>query len=149
MVCGGSACLKPVPVDCPDCGSSHTASRRELFHSLMNGASLQGAFGWYDERAHHACPPKSLFVVLLLMTLGAMIPAMGFWVLEHYAAQQWLIAVAGLLLACLVVDAVLTFRRYKDWVGEWLCGDCHQSFTPTPVLELIEPSSHRPGNRAC
>ncbi|MEH6583309.1 MAG: hypothetical protein V7754_15320 [Halioglobus sp.] len=130
--------MKPVQASCPDCGSSHTAARRELFHLLMDGVSLEGAFRWYDERAHRACPPKSLFVVLFLMTLGAMIPAMGFWVLEHYAAQYWLVTVAALLLACLIVDALLTLRRYKDWVDEWLCGDCQHSFKLAPVLALID-----------
>ena len=113
---------------CPACGSPHIASRRALFHQLMDGAAFGDAFGWYDEKAHHAVPPKSLFIVLSLLLLGLAVPAAGFWFLQHYPALQLLGSVAGILFVCLLTDVLLTYRRYKTWAGEWLCGDCQKVF---------------------
>ena len=55
---------------CPCCGSPSTASRRQLFYGLMDDAPLTGVFSWYSARVPHAYPPKSLFVMLLLLMLG-------------------------------------------------------------------------------
>ena len=114
---------------CPCCGSSRTASRRHLFHWLLDDAPLLTPFSWYSNRIPGACPPKSLFVVLLLLALGVAIPAVGLWLLGHFLALQWLAVTALLLLAGLLFDVLMTYRRYKAWCGEWLCGECRAVFS--------------------
>ena len=103
---------------------------------MMKGTPVSGAFNWYNERTQYAFPPKSLFVVLLLMMLAATVPAAGFWFLEQYPALEWLGTMAVVLLACLAVDLILTHRRYKSWAGEWLCGDCQKVFVPERAVYL-------------
>ena len=116
--------------NCPRCGSGKTASRRQLFHSLMCDVRPQGVFSWYDDSEPQALPPKSLFFMLLVLIAVLSVPAVGFWLLEHYPAVIWLVSVAALLSAVLLVDILLTYRRYKDWVGQWLCGSCREVFAP-------------------
>lgn len=115
---------------CPGCGSHQVASRRQLFHLIVDGISLEGAFNWYDERARHAYPPRSLFVVLGLLAFGLSIPAVGFWILGYFPALQLLGGIASVLIACLLIDFLLTYKRYKNWVEEWLCGECQSVFVP-------------------
>lgn len=100
---------------------------------MMEGAPFRSAFSWYGERTHHAFPPKSIFVVLLLMMLAIAVPAAGFWLLGQYPALEWLGSMAAILFGCLVVDLMLTHQRYKAWAGEWLCGDCKHVFKPKSV----------------
>jgi hypothetical protein len=114
---------------CPCCGSPSTASRRQLFYGLMDDTPLTGSFSWYSAGVPHACPPKSLFVMLLLLMLGMVLPAVGLWLLEHYQALQWLSVLSIVLLAALLVDVLRTYRHYKKWGGEWLCGECRSVFS--------------------
>ena len=104
----------------------------------MNGVPLQETFSWYDTRERRALPPKSLFVLLFTLVLLVTVPATGFWFLEHYPALQWMSTVAAVLLACLMVDATLTYQRYKNWSGEWLCGDCKGVFAPEMARRALE-----------
>ena len=113
---------------CPYCGSSQTASRRQLFRGLMDGAPLGGSFSWYGEEQPQALPPKSLFIVMLALMLAAALPATGLWLLGHYFALRWLALFALLLLAGLLLDVTMTWRRYKSWDGERLCGECRAVF---------------------
>lgn len=113
---------------CPCCGSPSTASRRQLFYGLMDDAPLTGVFSWYSARVPNAYPPKSLFVMLLLLMLGMALPAAGLWLLEHYQALHWLFILGMVLLAALLIDVLMTYRQYKSWGGEWLCGDCRSVF---------------------
>lgn len=122
---------------CPHCGSSNTASRRALFHTLMCGAQPQGAFAWYGERVPQALPPKSLLVIFLILIAALAVPAVGFWFLKHEYAVTWLLSVAALTLAVLVVDVSLTYRRYKAWAGQWLCGRCREVFSPLTGQKAI------------
>ena len=114
--------------DCPCCGSPRTASRSQLFRRLMNEGPLPGVFNWYSEHTPQACPPKSLFVILLLLLLGMTLPTVGLWLLGYTIALSWLARLALLLWAGLLFDVLMTYRRYKTWGGEWLCGECHSVF---------------------
>ncbi len=115
---------------CPRCGSTKIASRRQLFHTMMSGDSLPGDVSWYRRDDPQAFPPKSLFVLLLLAITVLMAPAIGFWMLGWFSAVSALAWVAALLLGFLVVDIMLTYGRYKVWVGQWLCGSCRGVFRP-------------------
>ena len=97
----------------------------------MAHTPVTGAFGWYDTSLPHACPPKSLFVILFLLILGMALPAVGLWLSGFYLALQWLIAMAMLSLLGLLIDVLLTYRRYKNWGDEWLCGECRGVFKPS------------------
>jgi len=94
----------------------------------MDEVPLTGVFSWYSARVPHAYPPKSLFLMLLLLMLGMALPAGGLWLLEHYQALQWLSILAMVLLAALLIDVLMTYRHYKSWGGEWLCGECRSVF---------------------
>ena len=115
---------------CPRCGSSHVASRRALFRCLATEAGVERGFEWYDLAEEGACPPKSLFVVLLTLLLVLALPAALLWALDVYPALPWLGAAAPLLFSTLVLDARLTYRRYRDWASHWRCGACRHSFQP-------------------
>ena len=115
---------------CTGCGSRRTASRRQLFHWLMNGAVLPRYFRWYSVEEPGAMPPKSLFVLLLLLLLGMTLPFAGLWLLGHYLALRWLSVLLLLVLAALLVDVLATYRRYRQWGVQWLCGECHATFIP-------------------
>jgi hypothetical protein len=95
----------------------------------MGDTPLTGVFSWYSAGFPHAYPPKSLFVMLLLLMLGMALPAIGLWLLEHYLALQWLSALAMGLIAALLIDVLMTYRHYKKWGGEWLCGECRSVFS--------------------
>jgi len=69
--------------------------------------------------------------MFLLAIAVLTIPVTGFWVLEHFPAVTLLLSIAALLLVLLLVDVLLTYRRYKVWVGQWLCGRCRGVFAPT------------------
>ncbi len=120
--------MKSTPVSCPGCSSAQTASRRELFHQMMAGSSQQTTFSWYDEKTHHAFPPKSIFIILFLPMFAVAIAAVGFLLLGQYQALLWLSAIAGILLASLLGDFMLTYSRYQNWAAEWLCGNCQRVF---------------------
>ena len=115
---------------CPHCGSRAVASRRSLFHRLMSGQPRPGVFAWYDEGVRGACPPKSLFVMLLAVTAILVLPAVGLWVRELYAGLAVLLSSLLVLLACLGFDLFSTYRRYRAWHQEWLCGECRSNFVP-------------------
>jgi hypothetical protein len=87
-------------------------------------------FHWYDQRAPDACPPKSMFVILLMMIIAAVIPAGMFWYMEQYSALTWLASASLMLAGCLLFDALSTYRRYKEWGSEWLCSNCRSAFKP-------------------
>ena len=113
---------------CPYCGSSRTASRRQLFHCLMQEQPLSRAFSWYSERTAGACPPKSLFFILLVMLALLGLPAAGLWARELHATLSLLGYALAVLLLCLAADLLVTFRRYRSWGSQWLCGDCRATF---------------------
>lgn len=115
---------------CPRCGSEQTASRRQLFHTLMDGTQPRNAFRWYGDADPQALPPKSLFVMFITLMMTLAVPAAGFMVMEHYFALTWVLYVAGLTLAFLLADVLVTYRRYKVWAEEWLCGRCRGVFAP-------------------
>ena len=102
----------------------------------MAGVNIHGVFSWYDSEVRNAYPPKSVLLLLGLPLLLICLPAAGFWLLDYYAATKWLASVVVLLLVCLLFDVLLTYRRYKSWVREWLCGICHQVFEPEPTHEI-------------
>ena len=118
---------------CPCCGSRRTASRRQLFHWLMNEGVRPPYFGWYSAEEPHALPPKSLFVLFLLLLLVISLPFAGLWLLGHYLALRWLSVVLVLVLGALLVDVLGTYRRYQHWGEQWLCGECHSSFVPGQI----------------
>jgi len=120
---------------CPNCGSAHTASRRELFLGLMQGGAGSVAFSWYSERVARAHPPKSIFVMLLVLAPIPVLVAAFFWLTGYPGGGQWLLLSALLLLAGLLVDGAATYRRYRHWRRERLCGACRTVF---------EPISHAP-----
>lgn len=122
---------------CPSCGSEQTASRRQLFHRLMYGAQPQSAFRWYGDGDPKALPPKSLFVMFTILMVVLAVPAIGCWFLQHYSALTGLLLVAALTLAFLLVDVLLTYRRYKVWAGQWLCGCCRGVFAPAESQKTI------------
>jgi hypothetical protein len=103
----------------------------------MCGAQPQGAFAWYGEREPQALPPKSLLVIFLILIAALAVPAAGFWFLKHEYAVTWLLSVAALTLAVLVVDVLLTYSRYKVWAGQWLCGRCREVFSPLTGQKAI------------
>ena len=94
----------------------------------MDGGTPVGPFSWYDQRAPGACPPKSLFIIIALMLAGMTLPLAGLWMLGHFMALAWLAGLGALLVAALLFDVLATYRRYKNWGGQWLCGDCRAVF---------------------
>ena len=115
--------------DCPHCGSGETASRRALFRRLVRETAIDEAFAWYGLSDKGACPPKSLFVTLLSLLPVMALPAGLAWFLNSYPVLPWLAGAAALLALALVIDAGLTYRRYRDWASRWLCGDCRGDFS--------------------
>jgi len=91
------------------------------------------SFNWYSGRIPGAYPPKSLFIISLLLMLGMTLPAMGLWYLGHVFALKWLGVMTLLLLAGLLFDVLLTYRSYKRWGGEGLCGECRAVFSLAAV----------------
>ena len=124
---------------CPHCGSAAVASRRSLFHRIMSDQPRPGVFAWYDESVRGACPPKSLFVVLLAVTGILVLPALGLWVRELYAGLAVLLSSVLVLLGCLCFDLFSTYRRYRAWHGEWLCGECRSDFVPQDTASPNSP----------
>lgn len=119
---------------CPNCGSRHIASRRTLFrHLVTDEGAIDEAFAWYDLGEREACPPKSLFVVLLSLSLLLAAPAVVVWFVDAYPTLPWLAGLAALLVVALVLDARLTYRRYRHWAARWLCGSCRSSFQSGPT----------------
>ena len=96
----------------------------------MYNSKPQGVFSWYGDHEPQALPPKSLVVIFLLTLLVLAIPAAGFWALGQFPAVTSLMWVFVLLLAFLLLDVLLTYRRYKIWGGQWLCGQCRSVFAP-------------------
>lgn len=117
---------------CPHCGSSEIASRRALFRHLAREAEVDGAFAWYDLADEGACPPKSLFVMLLSLLLMLALPMILVWFIHAYPLLPWLAGVAVLLMLSLALDVGLTYRRYRDWASRWLCASCRSHFQLRP-----------------
>jgi hypothetical protein len=90
----------------------------------MRDEPLPEAFHWYSEAAPNACPPRSLFVLLLVVSVLAAIPAAGLWYLGNYPATAWLGVLGLFLLAALLIDVLSTYKRYRLWAREWLCASC-------------------------
>ena len=126
--------MSPATALCPHCESGHTASRRQLFHQLMERSTLPGAFDWYATGEPGACPPRSLFVILLVFAMASLLPALGLWYLGLYPAMSWLGVITLLLLVCLLFDALNTYGRYQAWSRQWVCADCQVVFTLTGQL---------------
>ena len=126
------------PTECPDCRSPQIASRRQLFHCLMTGNTLGKTFQWYSERIPQACPPRSLFVVFMGLLLGLSVPTVILWFMGFYSALTALGVACLCLLACLLIDVLLTYRRYKSWSSYWVCGDCKTVFTTQQTLYFGE-----------
>ncbi len=128
---------------CPACGSSSVASRRTLFHQLLEQGALPQQFAWYAREGYDLYPPKSLFLILLLLVFMALIPASVFWYAENYPMVEWLALSLLALLACLLVDVLSTYRRYREWSRQWLCADCRRYFqrrsahAPRRIARLI------------
>ena len=105
----------------------------------MSDQPRQGVFAWYDEGVRGACPPKSLFLVLLAVTGILVLPAIGLWVRELYAVLAVLLSSVLVLLACLCFDLFSTLRRYRAWREEWLCGKCRSNFVPRESRAINSP----------
>jgi hypothetical protein len=134
--------LSPATALCPHCESGHTASRRQLFHQLMERSGLPAAFAWYTSGESGACPPKSLFVLLLVFAVASLLPALGLWYLGLYPAVSWLGVITLLLLVCLAFDALNTYGRYQAWSRQWVCADCRVVFTLSgQVVSGPEPAA--------
>jgi hypothetical protein len=99
----------------------------------MEGKSTGGTFGWYSELVPRACPPKSLFVILFLLVLGSAVPTAGLLLLGYDQGTDWLPLLVLLLLLGLVFDVFTTYRRYRTWGGECLCGECRSVFSPALI----------------
>lgn len=116
-----------VRLSCPCCAGTAVEARHTLFRSLMRGERLPAGFSWYGNDLPGVCPPKSLFVQLLMFaTVGALV-AGGLWLLGYFPLTRWLVVVPLLLLGSLLYDAFVTFGRYRAWGSEWVCGDCRQT----------------------
>jgi hypothetical protein len=114
---------------CPQCQSTDTASRRQLFRQIVADESMDQAFSWYGEHSPRAFPPKSFFVVLLLL-VTVCVPLLFLWLPEGYAVPALIEVGLAALLAALVADLLLTYRRYKVWAKQWLCGHCKKAYFP-------------------
>ena len=114
---------------CPCCGSTRTASRRQLFHWLMGQGRAPGPFTWYNERVPQALPPASLAVLPALLLLGMSLPMAGFWLLGHSMALKSLAVMALVVLLALLIDVLSTYQRYRLWGRQWLCAECREAFT--------------------
>ena len=121
---------------CPHCGSSRVASRRQLFLSMMGGDQLPG-FTWYGESVPGALPPKSLFVRLGVVALGGLLSLVALFyggMLSPQILVGAAFTIAAAVLSCLLLDVLLTYRRYRDWAAEWLCADCCLQFARSGEL---------------
>ena len=136
MVSGGPGALTDQTLSCPHCGSSRTASRRQLFHWLMAETGTPGYFAWYHDQLPRALPPSSLVVLPGLLLIGMMLPMMGLWLLGHVLALQWLAALALIVLLALLFDIFSTFRRYQQWGRQWLCAECRLPFTSVETQDI-------------
>lgn len=105
-----------------------TASRRQLFYRLLENPDPPSVFNWYTLDSPQACPPRSLFVLLLLFTAAVSLPAVGLGFMGHQPAMYWLLGIAAMLLACLLYDVFSTYGRYRDWRAQWLCSRCRRVF---------------------
>jgi len=94
----------------------------------MTGAALGKSFDWYSDSTPGACPPRSLFVVFTCLLLGISIPALILWIMGYYSALQVFGVVFVGLVACLLLDVLLIYRRYKVWSSHWVCGSCKSVF---------------------
>lgn len=122
---------------CPHCSGVRIASRRQLFLCLMNSASTPRGFEWYALEAPGALPPKSLFIQLLSGVLVFTLPLLLIGYFAEISGEVFLTA-AGMALAavltCLLADLLLTYRQYRNWAQEWVCGDCQRAFLPEALL---------------
>lgn len=119
-------------IRCPHCHSTQVVSRRQLFLCDAQQGSLPAAFDWYDASVPSALPPKSLFMQLLLAVLVCAIPLALLGYSLSFSLES-AFTLAGLLLAvtvaCLLVDLLVTHRRYRQWASECVCGNCYAVYT--------------------
>lgn len=108
----------------------------------MEVSRLAGDFSWYRLSAPGACPPKSMFMLLLIFTAVTLVPILGLWYLQLYLVVTWLACALALLLVCLLFDVLNTYRRYKAWSAQWLCARCHADF-PFSMAIRAENAWHR------
>jgi hypothetical protein len=107
------------------------ASRRQLFLCLMNGHGPPRGFEWYTLEARAALPPKSLFVQLMSGLVVYALPLLLFGYVAGISGET-ILSAAGMIVsaavACLFADLLLTYRQYRQWAEDWICGDCRQVF---------------------
>ncbi len=93
---------------------------------------MPAAFEWYDASLPSALPPKSLFMQLLLAVSAGAIPLAVLGYSLSFTLES-AFTIAGILLvaiiACLLVDLLITHRRYRQWASECVCGRCCAVFT--------------------
>jgi O-antigen/teichoic acid export membrane protein len=101
---------------------------------------MDSGFSWYGEHCADAFPPKSLFVVLLILT-ALCIPALYMLLPEDAPAAPLIALAVAALSVCLITDVLSTFRRYKLWANQRICGNCRRSYP----LQLLSASAPTPG----
>jgi hypothetical protein len=107
----------------------------------MDDIPVSRVFHWYDEHTLEACPPRSLFLILLVMMAVLALPAAGLWARDLYPVLAFLgFGIMGLVVT-LAFDVFNTYRRYQTWSGQWLCGECRQVFNPVLARTDILPLS--------
>lgn len=119
-------------IRCAYCNSTQIVSRRQLFLCDAQHGCLPAAFDWYDASLPSSLPPKSLFVQFLVAVAVGAVPL----VLLGYSlpfSLESTFTLAGILLAaivaCLLLDLLVTHRRYRQWASECVCGHCRAVFT--------------------
>lgn len=109
---------------CPACGSHETYSRRQLFHNLMANVCSGTSFSWYNASTPGACPPKSSFVILLGL-VGVVVLPLGLYLLApEFSWLNLSVLIVLTLLTGLLVDILLTSKRYQQWNKQRVCGNC-------------------------
>jgi hypothetical protein len=101
-----------------------------LFRQLIHDRLGSGAFAWYLDTVPGAFPPKSMFVLLLAMLPGLLLPGVAIWWVGGDTVFAWIKLVAILLISALLLDVLSTRLRYRRWQREWMCADCRRSFRP-------------------
>jgi hypothetical protein len=118
-------------MDCPCCGSAHTATRRQLFYFLMEAGCTPRGFEWYSKAFPGALPPKSLFIQFGIVALLMLLPLWAMSVVGVISVQWLSLAFSSslvMLVACLMIDLLVTYRRYRSWSEQILCAHCQASF---------------------
>ncbi len=113
---------------CPACGSERIARRGALFRSVMRNELPAATFDWYSLEHDGARPPKSLFLLGIVLFLVVSLPAVVLWSLGWYQLIPWLVAAGTVLVCALVLDILITHKRYRRWASGWVCDECRHTF---------------------